>query len=159
MKTSHWLWSKETDKYPGKNGKVAVGKRNVINNFYPGIVSNESSCTSCHIGYGWRDSSFNFNDEKKIDCLVCHDRTGSYKKARTRPAIRLVASTIQPRRRAWASPAGTTADSATSTPVTETPRSMETWTGPSWISPGMWMFICPTPAEKWIALTATYAEA
>ncbi len=81
MKTSHWLWSKETDKYPGKNGKVAVGKRNVINNFYPGIVSNESSCTSCHIGYGWRDSSFNFSDENKIDCLVCHDRTGSYKKA------------------------------------------------------------------------------
>ncbi len=47
------------------------------------IISNESRCTSCHAGYGWVDSSFDFNDSSHIDCLVCHDTTGSYKKEPT----------------------------------------------------------------------------
>ena len=38
-------------------------------------------CTSCHAGYGWRDENFDFSDSSKIDCLVCHDTTGKYKKA------------------------------------------------------------------------------
>jgi hypothetical protein len=34
----------------------------------------------CHIGYGWEDKSFDFNDPRNIDCLVCHDKTDTYKK-------------------------------------------------------------------------------
>lgn len=44
-------------------------------------ISNEARCTSCHAGYGWKDENFDFNDMTKIDCLVCHDNTGTYKKA------------------------------------------------------------------------------
>jgi len=44
------------------------------------IKGNESRCTSCHAGYGWKDDSFDFSDETKIDCLVCHEQTGTYKK-------------------------------------------------------------------------------
>jgi len=47
------------------------------------IASNEARCTSCHVGYGWKDASFDLTDMTKIDCLVCHDTTGTYKKVPT----------------------------------------------------------------------------
>ena len=47
------------------------------------IASNEARCTSCHVGYGWKDASFDLTDMSKIDCLVCHDTTGTYKKVPT----------------------------------------------------------------------------
>ena len=81
MKTSHWLWSRKTDKLPGNVGKMMeVGKKNIINNFCVAVTSNEPRCTSCHIGYGWKDQSFDFTNQKKIDCLVCHEQTGTYVK-------------------------------------------------------------------------------
>ncbi len=80
MKTSHWNWNlKQTI-----NGKeVGRGKKNAINNFCISIDSNWPRCTSCHIGYGWEDASFDFTDKTKVDCLVCHDTTGTYKKTAT----------------------------------------------------------------------------
>jgi len=72
-KTLHWNWE-----VPGAEGKL--GKKNVINNFCVANSSNEPRCTSCHIGYGWKDKSFDFSSEKNVDCLVCHDQTGEYKK-------------------------------------------------------------------------------
>ena len=46
------------------------------------IVSNEGRCSQCHISYGWKsDSTASFFDQvSNIDCLVCHDTTGTYKK-------------------------------------------------------------------------------
>jgi len=44
------------------------------------IQSNEARCTSCHAGYGWKDKNFDFTDQSKVDCLVCHDQSGTYKK-------------------------------------------------------------------------------
>ena len=44
------------------------------------MKSNEARCTSCHAGYGWKDNSFDFSDQTKVDCLVCHEQTGTYKK-------------------------------------------------------------------------------
>jgi len=78
MATSHWTW-KKLQQIPGK-GMVARGKINVINNFCISIGSNWSRCTSCHVGYGWKDENFDFSDESRVDCLVCHDTTGTYKK-------------------------------------------------------------------------------
>jgi octaheme c-type cytochrome (tetrathionate reductase family) len=34
----------------------------------------------CHPGYGFTDDSFDFSDPTRIDCLVCHDTTGTYQK-------------------------------------------------------------------------------
>lgn len=73
--TLHWTWSKENP----VTGQT-LGKRNVINNFCGSIRTNEPRCTSCHVGYGWEDDSFDFTDETKVDCLVCHDTTGTYSK-------------------------------------------------------------------------------
>ncbi|PLY00405.1 MAG: cytochrome C [Desulfuromonas sp.] len=78
--TSHWTWSVE-QVIDGK--KVKRGKINSVNNFCVAVRPNEPRCTSCHIGYGWKDSSFDLSDTSKIDCLVCHDTTGSYKKVPT----------------------------------------------------------------------------
>ena len=43
-------------------------------------ISNWCRCTSCHVGYGWKDKNFDFKDPSRIDCLVCHDSTGTYAK-------------------------------------------------------------------------------
>jgi octaheme c-type cytochrome (tetrathionate reductase family) len=78
MATSHWTW-KHDDPATGQH----LGKKNIINNFCIATASNEPRCTSCHIGTGWKDNSFDFNDPSKVDCLVCHDTTGTYKKPPT----------------------------------------------------------------------------
>ena len=80
MATSHWQWSR-SEHMEGK-GDVPFGKKNMINNFCIGIAGSEATCVRCHIGYGWTDKSFDFNNEKNIDCLVCHDNTETYKKDR-----------------------------------------------------------------------------
>ena len=74
-KTKHWLW-RLTHPETGQT----LGKRHVVNSFYGSITTNYARCTSCHIGYGWKDDSFDFTSEENVDCLVCHDTTDTYKK-------------------------------------------------------------------------------
>ena len=78
MKTSHWTWSNRQNVI--NKGWTDTGKRHAINNFCIGVASNLSSCTQCHAGYGWKDDSFDFDDASAVDCLVCHDTTGEYKR-------------------------------------------------------------------------------
>ena len=74
-KSIHWTW----DYTHPKTGQK-LGKKNVINAFCGNVASNEPRCTSCHVGYGWTDNSFDFSSEKNVDCLACHDTTGQYVK-------------------------------------------------------------------------------
>ena len=74
MHTTHWTW--EHTEASGRK----LGKNNVINNYCVALPSNEPRCTSCHIGVGYKDKTFDFTDATKVDCLVCHDTTGTYKK-------------------------------------------------------------------------------
>jgi octaheme c-type cytochrome (tetrathionate reductase family) len=79
MASIHWTWEK-TDSFTGDK----VGKYNVINNYCVAVKSNEPRCTSCHIGIGWNDTTWVPADNRDaIDCLVCHDTTGTYKKIPT----------------------------------------------------------------------------
>src|SRR5690242_8157588 len=80
MKTSHWLWLGDEVKVPGRQGRTRIGKRNLLNNFCIANRGNEKSCTKCHIGYGWADDGFDFTKAENVDCLVCHERTGTYVK-------------------------------------------------------------------------------
>ncbi|MBI5384575.1 MAG: tetrathionate reductase family octaheme c-type cytochrome [Verrucomicrobia bacterium] len=75
MHTTHWTWE-HTEAATGRR----LGKRTVINNYCVALPSNEPRCTSCHAGVGYRDKNFDFTDATKVDCLVCHDTTGTYKK-------------------------------------------------------------------------------
>jgi octaheme c-type cytochrome (tetrathionate reductase family) len=80
MATSHWTWESQPYLLDDREGPITVGKKNSINNFCIGIQSNWPGCTSCHVGYGWEDSNFDFSSQANIDCLVCHDQTGTYVK-------------------------------------------------------------------------------
>ncbi len=80
MKTSHWNWSlKQT-----VNGKeVDRGKRNALNNYCTSTAGNEPFCSKCHAGYGLSDfNTFDFSNADNVDCLVCHDTTGTYVKGK-----------------------------------------------------------------------------
>jgi octaheme c-type cytochrome (tetrathionate reductase family) len=73
--TRHWTW----EVVDPKTGQM-LGKKNLINNFCTTTVSNEKDCMACHAGYGWQDKSFDFTREDNVDCLICHDSTGTYRK-------------------------------------------------------------------------------
>lgn len=74
-RTKHWSWE-----FLNPDSQQRLGKKNVINNFCISVPSNYAFCTSCHVGYGWKDANFDFKSEQNVDCLVCHDTTGNYKK-------------------------------------------------------------------------------
>ena len=81
LKSEHWQWLGDEVKIPGHGDKkFRIGKKNVFNNFCLGVQSNWPACTTCHAGYGWKDKTFDFNNPNNIDCLVCHDSTGDYRK-------------------------------------------------------------------------------
>jgi len=74
MGTRHWTWE-----YTNPDTGQKLGKKTMLNSFCIGDRSNEAFCQSCHVGYGWKDDTFDFHAESKVDCLVCHN-TGGYKK-------------------------------------------------------------------------------
>jgi hypothetical protein len=63
----------------------------LINNFCQAVPGNEGRCSQCHIGYGWQDKTFDFANPRNIDCLACHDQTGTYKKVPAPTAAQPVA--------------------------------------------------------------------
>ena len=79
MKTEHWNW---LQKQRINNKEIMYGKKVAMTNFAITVDGNWPQCTSCHIGYGWESAGYDFKEETNVDCLVCHDTTGTYKKAR-----------------------------------------------------------------------------
>ena len=75
MHTTHWTWE-----YVNETTGQTIGKKHELNNFCIATSSNEPRCTSCHVGYGWKDDNFDFSAQENVDCLICHDTTGTYKK-------------------------------------------------------------------------------
>ncbi len=80
LATAHFKWEGEPAELPGRSEPVRMGKKNVINNFCISVQSNWSGCTSCHVGYGWVDDDYDFQNPESVDCLVCHDQSGTYAK-------------------------------------------------------------------------------
>jgi hypothetical protein len=75
-KTKHWTWE-----FRNPENNQLLGKKHVINNFCTATASNEKFCAGCHIGYGMENAkTFDYTSEANVDCLACHDTTGSYKK-------------------------------------------------------------------------------
>ena len=74
-RTKHWKWE-----YLNPDTGQTLGKKTIVNNFCISIASNYASCTSCHVGYGWKDAKFDFTSQENVDCVVCHDTTGNYRK-------------------------------------------------------------------------------
>jgi octaheme c-type cytochrome (tetrathionate reductase family) len=82
MQTTHWTWESQPYFLDDRDGPITVGKKNSLNNFCIGIQSNWEGCTSCHAGYGWDSANFDFSNQENVDCLVCHDTTGTYVKGK-----------------------------------------------------------------------------
>lgn len=76
MHSLHWQWQFDNS----ATGQI-LGKRHVINSFCGNVAANEPRCTSCHVGYGWDDMRQPPPvDKAAVDCLACHDNTGTYAK-------------------------------------------------------------------------------
>jgi octaheme c-type cytochrome (tetrathionate reductase family) len=73
--TKHWTWE-----WINPQTKQKLGKKHIVNNFCTSVQSNQTFCTACHVGFGWSDDSFDFTNQDNVDCIVCHDTTGKYKK-------------------------------------------------------------------------------
>lgn len=98
MKTAHWTWLSGDVVRNGK--EMQLGKKNQVNNFCISIVGNWASCTSCHAGYGWENADFDFSKEENVDCLVCHDGSGTYVKSKSgmpnpKVNLRVVAASVR----------------------------------------------------------------
>jgi len=79
LEMGHFKWQGKTDRMVGLTGQEH-GKNDLINNFCIAVPTNEPRCTQCHAGIGYADKTFNFNDPANVDCLVCHDQSGTYAK-------------------------------------------------------------------------------
>jgi octaheme c-type cytochrome (tetrathionate reductase family) len=81
LDSAHFKWEGPIENAVGLEGG-SHGKNDLINNFCIAIATNEARCTQCHAGYGYKDASFDFTNPENVDCLVCHDQTGTYKKGK-----------------------------------------------------------------------------
>lgn len=75
MQNIHWTWE-----YNNPKSGQTLGKKHLVNNYCTNSRGNEGMCAQCHAGYGWKDDNFDFGNQNNIDCVVCHDRTGTYYK-------------------------------------------------------------------------------
>jgi octaheme c-type cytochrome (tetrathionate reductase family) len=83
LTTGHFKWEGLATNIVSAPAGTEFGKNDIINNFCVAVATNEGRCTQCHIGYGYADNTFDFQNPDNIDCLVCHDQTNSYAKALT----------------------------------------------------------------------------
>ncbi len=81
LASAHFKWEGVSKNIQGHETEMH-GKRDLINNFCLTIQSNEGRCTACHPSYGWVSgvSDDFFTNIDNVDCLVCHDNTGLYRK-------------------------------------------------------------------------------
>ncbi|MCP4300749.1 MAG: tetrathionate reductase family octaheme c-type cytochrome [Gammaproteobacteria bacterium] len=82
LTTGHFKWEGVSANIEGFEGGIH-GKNDVLNNFCIAVPTNEARCTQCHAGYDYKDAAYDFSNPDNVDCLVCHDQTGTYAKAKT----------------------------------------------------------------------------
>jgi len=81
LETGHWNWEGTPTRVAGQTNGTH-GAKDLLDNFWIAVPSNEGRCSQCHPSYGWRantPASF-FDEPENIDCFICHDTTGTYRK-------------------------------------------------------------------------------
>jgi octaheme c-type cytochrome (tetrathionate reductase family) len=78
LKTAHWNWQGRTPTISGQEHSTHIGLRNIIDNYDISLIPNPRLRDFFHIGdvrlaSDWKDLT-------KIDCLVCHDTTATYRR-------------------------------------------------------------------------------
>ena len=79
LDSAHFKWDGLSENMVGQENEIH-GKNDLINNFCIAVPTNEGRCTQCHAGYGYKDATFDFTNPENVDCLICHDNSGTYKK-------------------------------------------------------------------------------
>ncbi|OGU64578.1 MAG: hypothetical protein A2W30_04230 [Ignavibacteria bacterium RBG_16_36_9] len=80
LQSNHWNWL-TSNLTPSTKSENLNGNHIAFNNFCIAVPGNSTQCTSCHLPFSGKDESFDFNAAENIDCLVCHDQTGTYKRS------------------------------------------------------------------------------
>ncbi len=75
IKNRHWTWS-----YKHPITGQQLGKEYLVNNFCTNARGNEGMCAQCHAGFNRKGPDYDLTKQENIDCLVCHDGTGTYYK-------------------------------------------------------------------------------
>ena len=74
---------------PQSREQAALGKKNVLNNFCISIESRTTPfCTSCHVGYGWKDKDFDFTSRKMSIAWPATTRPATTRRRRGKPGTR-----------------------------------------------------------------------
>ena len=77
LQSNHWNYLASNLLSPTQN--MIEGERHIpINNFCLAVPGSEMNCTTCHLPFSRVDETFEFNSAENIDCLVCHEQTGTY---------------------------------------------------------------------------------
>ena len=78
LRSSHWTWKRQRM----INGKETLfSKKNGLTTFAIAAGANPSQCLTCHISTNLLDERFDPTAAVNVDCLICHDKTGTYKRA------------------------------------------------------------------------------
>jgi len=80
LHSNHWNWLTST-LAASIEFKTIDSNHVPINNFCIAVSDSSAQCTTCHLPFSGQDESFVFNAAENIDCLVCHDQTGTYKRS------------------------------------------------------------------------------
>jgi len=80
LQSNHWNWL--TSNLAASTQAGTTNNKHIpINNFCFAVSDSSNQCTPCHLPLSGKDKSFDFNAVENIDCLVCHDQTGTYKRS------------------------------------------------------------------------------
>ena len=77
LHSNHWNWL--SSNVADSNQIINDGEKHIpVNNFCIAVPGNSAPCTTCHLPFSGIGESFDFNVSENIDCLVCHEQTGTY---------------------------------------------------------------------------------
>ena len=80
LQSNHWNWLSSNLTQSDYNKELSEINF-PINSFCIAVIGDTSACITCHLAEELKKDSFEFNEAANIDCLVCHEQTGTYVKA------------------------------------------------------------------------------
>jgi octaheme c-type cytochrome (tetrathionate reductase family) len=80
LRSVHWKWGGHSPSVAGYEHHVDLGVGTVLNNYLICAGANPQNCAACHVGFGPAMDPADAADPLGIDCLICHDVTGTYRK-------------------------------------------------------------------------------
>lgn len=87
MNSAHWNWKGLTPSISGHEHSITTGLLTVMDNYTISLRPDLVASSALHIGYSPKPGDIDFNNLRSIDCLVCHDTTGTYRKDENRGGL------------------------------------------------------------------------